>query len=194
MTQSGSLFTEQLDQWRSLVERLAPLADDVDRAGALIADRLIAGSKVLTCGNGGSACDALHLAEEVLGRYHDDRPPLPAVCLSSDATYLTCVANDYGFDAVFERATRGLGRKGDILVGLSMSGNSENVLRAFDAAQEIGVTTIGLLGGDGGKAKDRCDHAIIVPDHNRSPRVQEAHTLIIHTWCEAIDQRFREKG
>ena len=185
-----SLFRQQLREWRDCFDALDALAEDVDRAAKRLSDALEKGGKILTCGNGGSACDAMHLAEELVGRFRSDRRPLPAVCLVGDATYLTCVANDYGFDAVFERALRALGRPDDVLVGFTTSGRSENVARAFDAARELGVASIGLLGGDGGVCRERCDVPIVAPGGKSTARVQEVHTLILHTWCEALERRF----
>jgi len=189
-----SLFLEQLEHWEVLARALPAVADAVDQASQRLVDCLQDGGKVLTCGNGGSACDAMHLAEELVGRFRTDRRALPAICLCADATYLTCAANDFGFDAVFERAVEALARPEDVLVGFSTSGASPNVLRAFDAARRLGAFSIGLLGRDGGPARDRCDLPIIVPELTRMARVQEAHTLILHTWCEAIEQRFGVKA
>lgn len=188
-------LTAALDRWRVLLDELAPLTGAVEEAGRRLIDVLAAGGKVLTCGNGGSACDALHLAEELLGRYRSDRRPLPAVCLNADPAYLTCAANDFGFDAVFARAVRGLAAPGDVVVGFSTSGRSPNILAAFDAAREAGAFSIGLLGGDGGPARERCDLPIVVPARGKpdTPRVQEAHGLILHVWCETIEDHFASK-
>lgn len=157
-------------------------------AGAAVAT-LRAGGKILSCGNGGSAADALHLAEELVGRYRSNRRSLPGLCLNADATALTCIANDFGFDEVFARQVTGLGTKGDLLVGFSTSGNSANVLRAFEAARQRGVKTVALLGKDGGKGKGVADFEIIVGS-NDTARIQEAHTLILHALLEVVEREF----
>lgn len=164
----------------------ASLAPAVTAAGECILKSLKEGGKLLTCGNGGSAADALHLAEELVGRYLRERRALPAICLAADTTALTCIGNDYGFDQVFARGVEAFGRKGDVLVAFSTSGNSPNVLNAFASARRLGVITVLLSGKDGGKARAQCDHALIVPSKNTA-RIQEVHTLILHQWLEAID-------
>lgn len=155
-------------------------------AGSLIA-ALREGNKVLTCGNGGSACDALHLAEELVGRFHKNRRSLPAVSLCADTSALTCIGNDYGFEQIFARQVEGLGKAGDILVGFTTSGNSPNVLAAFAAARKLGVKTILVAGGTGGKARGTCDHEIIVPS-DTTARIQEVHTFVLHSWLEKIEE------
>jgi D-sedoheptulose 7-phosphate isomerase len=144
------------------------------------------GGKVFSCGNGGSHCDAMHFAEELTGRYRKDRIPLGALALG-DASHVTCVSNDYGFEEIFSRQLIGLGRSGDLLLGLSTSGNSENVLRAFGAARSIGIPTVALLGRDGGKLKGLADLSIIVPAQT-SDRIQEVHIKIIHTVIETVER------
>lgn len=141
---------------------------------------------LFVCGNGGSHCDAMHFAEEFTGRYRKDRAPLGALALG-DSSHVTCVSNDYGFTEIFSRQLRGLARDGDVLVGLSTSGNSENVIRAFSAAKEMGVRTIALLGRDGGILKAMADLAIVVPA-NTSDRIQEIHIKLIHTVIETVER------
>jgi len=148
---------------------------------------LKSGGKILTCGNGGSAADAMHLAEELGGRYRGNRRPLPAISLNADATLLTCIANDYGFDEVFSRQVEGLANKNDLLVCFSTSGNSRNILRALEAARSKGVKSVALLGRDGGKAKGKADLEMIIA-HVDSGRIQEAHTLILHALLEVIER------
>ena len=145
------------------------------------------GGKLFTCGNGGSHCDAMHFAEEFTGRYRKDRAPLGAMALG-DASHVTCVSNDYGFNEIFSRQLIGMGRKGDMLVGLSTSGNSENVVRAFQAAKEHGIQTVALLGRDGGKLKTMADLAIVIPA-TTSDRIQEMHIKIIHTVIETVERQ-----
>ena len=144
------------------------------------------GGNLFTCGNGGSHCDAMHFAEEFTGRYRKDRKPLGALALG-DPSHVTCVSNDYGFADIFARQLQGLGRKGDLLVGLSTSGNSENVVRAFSVARERGIGTVALLGRDGGKLRGMADLAIVVPAQT-SDRIQEMHIKIIHTVIETVER------
>jgi D-sedoheptulose 7-phosphate isomerase len=145
------------------------------------------GGKLFTCGNGGSHCDAMHFAEEFTGRYRKERKPLGALALG-DQSHTTCVANDYGFDFVFSRQLEGLGRAGDLLVGLSTSGNSKNIIVAFEAAKKMGIQTVALLGRDGGKLKSMADLAIVIPAQT-SDRIQEMHIKIIHTVIETVERR-----
>lgn len=144
------------------------------------------GATVFACGNGGSHCDAMHFAEELTGRYRKDRPALGALALG-DASHVTCVGNDYGFEHIFSRQIEGLGRTGDVLIGLSTSGNSKNVINAFASAKKKGITTVALLGKDGGKMKDLADLTIIVPAQT-SDRIQEVHIKIIHTVIETVER------
>ncbi len=155
-------------------------------AGRAIIAALKTGGQVFACGNGGSATDAMHLAEELLGRYRGERPALPATCLNADVATLTCICNDYGYEQIFSRQVEALGRPGDVLVGFSTSGNSANVLAAFAAARGRKMLTILVGGKNGGKARGRCDHELIVPSENTA-RIQEIHTLILHTWLEQIE-------
>lgn len=144
------------------------------------------GATVFSCGNGGSHCDAMHFAEEMTGRYRKDRRALGALALG-DASHTTCVSNDYGFKFVFSRQVEGLGRSGDVLIGLSTSGNSENVIMAVEAAKKKGMKTICLLGKDGGLLKDKADLSIIIPAQT-SDRIQEMHIKLIHTVIETVER------
>ncbi len=144
------------------------------------------GGSAFSCGNGGSHCDAMHFAEEFTGRYRKDRKPLGALALG-DASHVTCVSNDYGFEHIFSRQLRGLGRNGDLLLGISTSGNSANVINAVKEAKEIGIKTVALLGRDGGKLKSLCDLAIVIPAQT-SDRIQEMHIKIIHTVIETVER------
>lgn len=185
-----SLYLENLAEHQRVFERLAALDADVARAGALIAGSLAAGGKLLVCGNGGSAADAQHLASELTGRFIKERRPLAAISLTTDSSALTCIGNDYAFDEVFARPLRGLGRPGDVLVGISTSGNSANVRRAAEDARALGMQVVGLLGRDGGAIKALCDVAITVPN-DVTARIQEAHILVIHTLCGLIEQELQ---
>ena len=180
-------FRDSLRELSGVLASSVALDYAVERAGDAILASLRRGGKILTCGNGGSAADALHLAEELVGRYKGDRRPFAAVCLNADVTALTCIANDYGYDRIFSRQVEALGRPGDVLVGFSTSGKSPNVLAAFHQARSMGVTTICLSGKDGGSIKGLCDHEIIVPSFTTA-RIQEVHTLILHQWLETIEE------
>ena len=143
--------------------------------------------KMLLCGNGGSASDAQHLAAELSGRFYADRPPLYAEALHVNSSYMTAVANDYGYEATYARMVDAAGRKGDVLVGISTSGNSPNIVKAMQKAKELGMLTVGFTGKDGGEMKDICDIMICVPSVD-TPRIQEAHILIGHIICQLIEE------
>ncbi|MFT3685149.1 MAG: SIS domain-containing protein [Phycisphaerales bacterium] len=160
--------------------------DICSAACATMAVSLKSGGKVMICGNGGSSCDANHFAEELTGRFRADRPPIAALACT-DAGHITCTANDYGFDHVFSRWVLALGKPGDVLIVLSTSGNSANIVKAVDAAKERGMQTVSLLGKSGGALKGKCLHEIIVPGAT-SDRIQELHMLILHAWCEGIEK------
>ena len=157
-----------------------------ERFSHLLTETFRSGGNVFTCGNGGSHCDAMHFAEEFTGRYRKDRAPLGALALG-DASHVTCVSNDYGFNEIFARQVQGLARSGDLLVGLSTSGNSENVIKAFQTARKKGVKTVALLGRDGGKLREMADLAIVIPAQT-SDRIQEMHIKIIHTVIETVER------
>ena len=159
----------------------------VQRFARAASDVLQRGGRLFACGNGGSLCDAMHFAEEWTGRFRKDRAALPAIAFS-DASQLTCIANDFGFDEVFARQVQALARKGDLLVAISTSGNSPNVLRAVEEARKQGVTTVGLLGKGGGSLKDKVDIAIVVPQATTSDRIQEVHIKVLHIAIEAVER------
>lgn len=163
------------------------LMQTVSDAAALIEASLRAGGKIHFCGNGGSAADAQHLAAEFSGRFYFDRPVLPSEALHCNTSYLTAVGNDYGFDKVFSRIISGVGNKGDILVGISTSGNSANILDAFRVCREKGVFTIGMTGESGGKMKELSDLLLNVPSTD-TPRIQEAHITMGHILCELVEE------
>jgi len=145
------------------------------------------GKKILIAGNGGSAADAQHFAAELVGRYGFDRPSLPSLALTTDTSALTAIGNDYGYEYIFSRQLEGLGVEGDLFIGISTSGNSQNVLNAFSAAKERGITTVALVGRDGGKMGQMADYAIIIPS-NATPRIQESHLLVEHIICDIIEK------
>ena len=165
---------------RAAIDALERVRSDVAGMAGALRSTLAGGGLVATAGNGGSAAEALHLAEELVGNYRDrTRPPRRGICFNADPTALTCIANDFGFDAIFERQVHALLKPGDLFVGFSTSGNSPNLNAAFGAARAMGVTTAGLLGRDGGAAKDLCDHHVIV-DVPDSGHIQEAHQVVLH--------------
>lgn len=163
------------------------LAGDIHNVIELIRGSLNKGGKLMLMGNGGSAADAQHIAAELIGRFKKERKAIPAIALTTDSSILTCLANDYGYESVFSRQVEALARKGDVVMGISASGNSENVIRAFHSADEIGAVTIGLLGNDGGKMKDIVHAAVVVPSTDTA-RIQEVHITIGHIICEVLEQ------
>lgn len=179
-------FTNSVLELIKVLNQSLILEEEISVAGLAIMNCLQRGGKLLTCGNGGSAADALHLAEELVGRFNIDRRGLPAICLNADVTSLTCIGNDYGYEHIFSRQIQALGNLNDVLVGFSTSGNSLNILKAFDECRRRGIITIFLGGKNGGAAKGTCDYEIIVPSINTA-RIQEVHTLILHQWLEVID-------
>ena len=175
--------------------RLAFFAENahiVDAAALAMARSLAAGGKILVCGNGGSAADAQHMTGELLGRFLMERPSLPAVALTVDTSTLTAIGNDYGYEDIFSRQVQGLGRKGDVLVAISTSGNSGNVLKAIEAAREAGLAVVGFTGKGGGRMAALCDHLINVPS-SHTPHIQEIHEAVMHLLCQLIDHYLFEK-
>jgi len=164
-------------------------AEHIVAQAADMAERLKRGCRILVCGNGGSAADAQHFAAELSGRYVKERRALAGIALTVDTSALTAIGNDYGYDQVFSRQVEALGRPGDLLVGISTSGNSANVIKAVEAAKELGLRTLGLLGRDGGQLKGLVDDALVVPS-KVTARIQEVHLMTYHFWCEAIDTQF----
>lgn len=165
---------------------LKNMAGLIEKTGNLLANCIAGNAKILICGNGGSAADAQHFAAELIGRFERDREAWPAVSLTTDTSILTAVGNDYGFNDVFARQVQALGRPGDCLIGISTSGNSENVLRAFQTARNLDVRTVALLGRDGGKIRSWADQAVVVPLDNTA-RIQETHIFILHFWARCIE-------
>lgn len=157
-----------------------------EKVGIIIAECFRKGNKLLIFGNGGSSTDAMHFAEELTGKFRKDRKPLPAISLT-DPSHITCVANDYGFEEVFARGVEAFGKTGDIAIGISTSGNSENVIHALHKAKKLGMVTVALIGLDGGKIKGICDHEIIVPGET-TDRIQELHITVLHVIIETIER------
>lgn len=166
--------------------KLIAMAPQVAKTAEIMTARVKAGGKVIFCGNGGSAADAQHLAAELMGRFMIDRAPLAAMALSVNTSTITAIGNDYAYDEIFERQLRGIGRPGDVLVGLSTSGNSGNVVKALEAAKEIGIFTVGITGEGGGRMAEVCDVCHRVPSRS-TPRIQEMHIALGHSLCEWIE-------
>ncbi|HEY0151671.1 MAG TPA: SIS domain-containing protein [Longimicrobium sp.] len=181
-----ALIRDALDESARVKLALRGQAPQVLRMADAVADAFRAGNRLYACGNGGSACDAMHLVEELVARYKRERPGLPAHHLMDGPT-LTCWANDYDWDSVFQRQVEAMVRPGDVLVALSTSGNSTNVIRAVEAAEARGAVTIGLLGREGGRLAGLCTHALVVPAQ-ATERIQEAHITIIHLLCELVER------
>ena len=175
---------ESITVKQEILDRMLPL---IEKAASVAADCLKQGHKLLFCGNGGSASDSQHLAAEFVGRYEKERRALAAIALTTDTSILTAVSNDYGYERVFERQVEALGQKGDILIAISTSGNSKNVLKAVEKAKALGLYTVGLTGGNGGALKSAADLVLVIPSKKTS-RIQESHILIGHILCECVDE------
>jgi Phosphoheptose isomerase len=165
------------------------LLGTIDQLATLMTLALRNGNRIYFCGNGGSAADAQHLAAEFSGRFYTDRDALPAEALHCNTSYLTAVANDYSYDVVYARLVKGICNKGDVLVGLSTSGNSTNIVKAFEVAREKGVITVGFTGEAGGKMKELSDHLVNVPSKD-TPRIQESHIMLGHIICELVEEQY----
>ncbi len=165
------------------------MVPSIEEASKLVSKTLLDGHKVLLCGNGGSAADAQHIAAELSGRYKTERKGLPGIALTTDTSALTAIANDYGYDRIFDRQVEALANEGDLLIGISTSGNSANVISALKLAKELGCTTLGMSGRDGGAMNEVCTLNLVVPSFD-TPRIQEMHILIGHIICQAVDDSF----
>jgi len=181
------IFSDHLDVVNKV---LASEAGSIESIGKLLANCLEKKGTIFWCGNGGSASDSQHIAAELVGRFKKDRPALRSIALTTDTSILTSVGNDYGFDQIFSRQLQALGSSGDILVGISTSGSSKNILNAFKIASNLGMTSIALTGKNGGLAKEVSDHSIIV-DSESTARIQESHILIGHILCELIEEKLQ---
>lgn len=179
-------FELHLETIKKVIETMnTPL----EEASKMAVETLKAGNKIILFGNGGSAADAQHIAAELTGRYKTERRGLPGIALTTDTSALTAIGNDYGYDRVFDRQVEALANKGDLLIGISTSGNSKNVINAFNVGRDIGCKTLGLSGKDGGAMNEICDLNLVVPS-NDTPRIQEMHILFGHTICQCIDDAF----
>ena len=180
----------EMEAHRAVLEKvLETLPPRIGEAAAMIVETLEEGGKVLLCGNGGSAADAQHIAAELTGRFKKERRGLPAIALTTDTSALTAIGNDYGYDRVFVRQVEALAQKGDLLLGISTSGNSANVLLALELAREMECRTLGLSGRDGGRMSGHCDLNLIVPSDDTA-RIQEMHIMIGHILCQQVDDAF----
>ena len=186
MSDRKKTIVAQLKESAKVLTATAKLSPLIDAAAKDLLRSYRNGGKILSFGNGGSSCDAQNFADELTGRYRRNRPPLPAIALTANQGDLTSIANDFGFEYVFERPLRALGRPGDVAVAISTSGNSKNVLRAAAAAREMGLSVIGLTGRTGGKLRALCDHCIRIPSDSTA-RIQEAHITVIQIWCGILE-------
>ena len=184
-------ITESIAAKQALLDN-PEFLDRIQRAADMITASLRSGGKIHFCGNGGSAADAQHLAAELSGRFYFDRPPLNAEALHCNTSYLTAVGNDYGYEYIFARLLRGTAKKGDVLVGISTSGNSQNVVKAFEKAKEMGIQTLSMTGAGGGKMKELADICLNVPSTD-TPRIQEAHIMVGHIICELVETAMFKK-
>jgi D-sedoheptulose 7-phosphate isomerase len=186
-------ISDQLQALKKTVEASESILPDVEKAAACVVESLQKDKKILSCGNGGSATDAMHLAEECVGRYRSDRRSLPAIALNADSSVMTCIANDWSFDDVYARQIEGLGAEGDVLVAFSTSGNSPNIVRALEAANQYNLKTIALLGKSGGRARGIASIECVVPSEDTA-RIQEIHTWILHVILEEVEGAFAPKA
>jgi len=185
-----TMIKSELHAHRETIDKtIEVMIPSIEEASKLVSQTLLNGHKVLLCGNGGSAADAQHIAAELSGRYKTERKGLPGIALTTDTSALTAIANDYGYDRIFDRQVEALANKGDLLIGISTSGNSANVISALKLAQEMGCNTLGMSGRDGGLMNEVCTLNLVVPSSD-TPRIQEIHILIGHIICQAVDDSF----
>jgi D-sedoheptulose 7-phosphate isomerase len=185
------VYRQALEDHLGLFPKLNGLMGDIVDAGRCMSKTIQSGNKILVCGNGGSAADAQHFAAEMVGRFRRERRPWGAIALTTDTSILTAVGNDYSFNEIFVRQVEALGAPGDLFLGISTSGRSENVLKAALSARMKGLKTVGLLGNDGGPISRSVDSAVIIPC-NVTARIQEAHVFILHVWCEMMESDLEE--
>ncbi len=183
------MLNKCLNEHIEVANKMKNLLNLIKEAGDICIEALEKGNKIMLCGNGGSAADAQHIAAELSGRFKKERAPLAGVALTTDTSALTAISNDYGYEYVFSRQVEAIGKKGDILIAISTSGNSKNIINAINSAKKIGIKVITLIGKDGGEMKNLGDINIIVPSNN-TPRIQEMHIMIGHMICALIDERF----
>lgn len=182
-----NLIKSMIEESIEVKDMVKPLSPEIEKAANIIINALENNKKILLAGNGGSSSQASHIAAEFTGRYKIERKGLPAISLTTDLAAITAIGNDYGFETVFERQLQALANPGDVFIALSTSGNSKNLIKAVEKAKELNAHVIGLLGKDGGKMKNTSSVEIIVPSDN-TPRIQEAHLMILHIICELVDK------
>ena len=183
----NELIKKHIIDHRGALDSISQLEESIVKVANLLVRCLEKKGTIFWCGNGGSASDSQHLAGELVGRFAGERRPLKSISLTADSAVITCIVNDYGYDHIFSRQVEALGAEGDVLVGISTSGNSQNVLNAFKEAEKRNMSTIGLLGKGGGKASSMVDHSVIIPSKSTA-RVQEMHILIGHILCDLIEE------
>ncbi len=184
------MIATELERHKEAIQKVIDaLPDDIEKACIMAIATIKSGNKILFCGNGGSAADTQHLAAELSGRYKIERKGLAGLALTTDTSAITAIANDYAYDVVFSRQVEALAKTGDLIIGISSTGNSDNIINAFNTGEEIGCKTIGFSGKGGGKFNGKCDLNIVVPSMD-TPRIQEMHILIGHIICQAIDDAF----
>ena len=181
------LINKHIQEHNVVLDSISQLYESIEKVANIFLSCLEKGGTIFWCGNGGSASDSQHLAGELVGRFVDERKPLKSIALTADSAVMTCIVNDYGYEHIFSRQIEALGSEGDVLVGITTSGNSKNVLKAFEVAKNKGVRTIGLLGKGGGMAKNLVEESIIISS-NSTARVQEMHILIGHILCDLIEE------
>jgi len=188
-TKKTQRFTEHFAEAAIVLERFSTIEtfQKMDRAGQLMVDALRANKKIISCGNGGSMCDAMHFAEELTGRFRNNRKPIAALSISEPG-HISCIANDFGYEYIFSRYVEAIGQPGDVLLAFSTSGNSQNVIKAIAAAREKDMKIVGLTGKDGGKMATLCDVEIRVPHHGYADRIQEIHIKCVHTFIDYIER------
>ncbi|MFD2442772.1 D-sedoheptulose 7-phosphate isomerase [Bacillus sp. CGMCC 1.16607] len=184
-----TIFSAVLDHIEVIEKIKETLMNEIELVGMECKKALENGNVIYFMGNGGSAADSQHLAAELVGRFVKERKGLPSVALTTDTSILTAVGNDYGFEEIFSRQIEALVKPDDVVIGITTSGNSPNIIKAINKATELGATTIGLTGRDGGMLKDLCDHCLVIPSNNTA-RIQEAHILIGHMICEILDEEY----
>ena len=182
-----------IKEHQEVLDSINTLADSIEQIANTLINCLKNDGTIYWCGNGGSASDSQHLAGELVGRFVGDRKPLRSIALNADSAVMTCIVNDYGYEHIFSRQIEGLGRQGDVLIGISTSGNSQNVINALNVAKSKKLTTIGLLGKGGGKAREAVDLAIVIPS-NTTARVQEMHIMVGHILCDLIEEGLNLKS
>ena len=181
------IIEKHIAEHQAVFGELTNLIPQIEVVASTLVDALKNGQTIFWCGNGGSASDSQHLAGELVGRYNGDRRPLKSIALNADSAVMTCIVNDYGYEYIFSRQVEGLGEKGDVLIGITTSGNSQNVLNAFNVANDKGLKTVGLLGKGGGQAASLVHQSIIIPSKTTA-RIQEMHITIGHILCDLIEE------